>query len=213
MRMVRGENSFNVETVVSSLSIISLVSAPAKQLLLAIPLGLQAVGSFSRIQEFLQLDESPILTQDNSTKVSADSSTTQETKDGVFSSHSVLQHLPHQLSGQGVQSAFFAPNSLTAITGPIGCGKSTLLRSLLQNPTPSEAIAYCHQTPWIHDGTIRDNIIGQSELDIPWYRAVVQSCELDVDIKGMPEGDATPVGSRGSRLSGGQRQRVVSDYS
>lgn len=34
---------------------------PARQLLFAIPLGLQAVGSFERIQKFLQLEDKPIL--------------------------------------------------------------------------------------------------------------------------------------------------------
>ncbi|KAK8134552.1 hypothetical protein PG984_006564 [Apiospora sp. TS-2023a] len=206
MRMIQGEGSLTVETTVSSLAILNLISAPAKQLLLAIPLGLQAVGGFDRIQAYLQLDETLILTNDNSTK----DTLAQETKDGVvLATLSVLPHLPHQLSGEDAQTAFFTPNTLTAITGPIGCGKSTLLRSLLLNAIPSEAIAYCQQTPWVHDGSIRDNIIGQSELDIPWYQAVIHSCELDVDIKGMPEGDATPVGSRGSRLSGGQRQRIA----
>ncbi|KAK7978166.1 hypothetical protein PG988_005656 [Apiospora saccharicola] len=206
MRMIQGETSLTVETTVSSLAILNLISAPAKQLLLAIPLGLQAVGGFARIQAYLQLDETPIVANDNSTKETL----TQETKDGVvLSTLSVLPRLPPQLGRQDAQTAFFAPNALTAITGPIGCGKSTLLRSLLLNAIPSEAIAYCQQTPWVHDGSVRDNIIGKSELDIPWYQAVIHSCELDVDIKGMPEGDATPVGSRGSRLSGGQRQRIA----
>lgn len=75
---------------------------------------------------------------------------------------------------------------------------------------PDDDMAYCSQTPWIYDGTIRDNIVGHSELDNPWYQSVLRCCDLNEDIGLMPEGDAAEVGSGGSRLSGGQRQRIVS---
>lgn len=71
-------------------------------------------------------------------------------------------------------------------------------------------MAYCSQTPWIYEGTIRDNIVGCSELDNPWYQSVLRCCDLDEDIGRMPDGDAAAVGSGGSKLSGGQRQRIVS---
>jgi ABC-type bacteriocin/lantibiotic exporter with double-glycine peptidase domain len=111
----------------------------------------------------------------------------------------------------------FIPQGIIAITGPSGCGKSTLLRELLafeasqfSSLFPSSDIAYCSQTPWVFEGTIRDNITGQSGLDSTWYQSVIRSCELNVDLDSMPKGDATDVGSEGSKLSGGQKQRIVS---
>jgi ATP-binding cassette subfamily C (CFTR/MRP) protein 1 len=231
MRMVSHESSFSVTTAVTSLSILNLITTPARQLLLAIPLGLQAIGSFDRIQSFLQLVETPISTATSSSNDIEESLAREKSAgpDPILSA----QHSLHEpmicvksvARGDDVtrhgpvaaQAICFTPNSLTAITGPIGCGKSTVLKGLLSEeaqevcPFPSKDIAYCGQTPWIHDGTVRDNIIGQSELDNLWYKDVICSCELDVDISRMPEGDATVVGSRGLRLSGGQRQRIVSE--
>ncbi|RYP45042.1 hypothetical protein DL768_008557 [Monosporascus sp. mg162] len=140
-------------------------------------------------------------------------------RDRIFPVHDPQQPRGHDVAANGPFAApalSFTPNSLIAITGPVGCGKSTVLRGLLSSdeaqescPFPSKDIAYCSQTPWIYEGTIRDNIIGQSELDHPWYQSVIRGCELDADMGRTPEGDAAEVGSRGSRLSGGQRQRIA----
>ncbi|KAK3680588.1 putative multidrug resistance-associated protein [Podospora appendiculata] len=233
MRLVSHETPFPATTALTALSIISLISTPARQLLLAIPLGLQAIGSFSRIQAFLVLDETPVVpTAASSSTVVASGAT------GSASGTSSLHAPPREKDGERTQGVHgnapaagrglalrfgpaegvcFRPGSITAITGPIGCGKSTVLKGLLlaaEDAQEEEAkylsrdIAYCAQTPWIFDGTVRDNIVGQSVLDPQWYQDVVRACELETDISRMPEGDATLVGSKGSRLSGGQRQRI-----
>lgn len=188
------------------------------QLLLAIPMGAQAVGSFARIQSFLQLSEvheleSLLMNGTSGAKTSA-------SKDCIVINNSLLSDIsegaedPPQNSAQPLH---FAPNSIIAITGPVGCGKSTILKSLLSGgngsdppSSPSETIAYCSQTPWIFEGSIRDNIVGPLKFYQSWYKRVVRACELEADIDRMPDGDATEVGSGGSKLSGGQRQRIVS---
>ncbi|KAK3337596.1 putative multidrug resistance-associated protein [Cercophora scortea] len=239
MRLVSHETPFPATTALTALSIISLISTPARQLLLAIPLGLQAIGSFSRIQEFLVLDETPGIATaaSSSTFVGATSSASgtgsvhepSKEKDAEripsFSNPEEVHEVQHEnppaaehdlaLRFGPTEEVSFTSGSITAITGPIGCGKSTLLKGLLvaeeaQEKTgyPSRDIAYCAQTPWIFDGTVRDNIVGQSALDPQWYQDVVRACELETDIGRMPDGDATLVGSKGSRLSGGQRQRI-----
>ena len=104
------------------------------------------------------------------------------------------------------------------VTGPVGCGKSTLLKLLLgELPEISGSIitsfakaAYCPQAPWITWGTIKDNIVGMSKWDKPWYNTVVRACALVADLESLPDGDQTKTGTRGSRLSGGQKIRVVS---
>lgn len=107
---------------------------------------------------------------------------------------------------------------LTMIVGSIGCGKSTLLKGILgENSTErglvyarSEEIAFCGQTPWLINGTIRENIIVESSYDEDWYSKVVSACKLEVDFENLTSGDATAVGSKGIMLSGGQKQRLVS---
>ncbi|KAH7141839.1 putative multidrug resistance-associated protein, partial [Dactylonectria macrodidyma] len=223
MRMVSNQPKLSVKTAVTSLSILNLISTPAMQLLLAIPMGAQAIGSFTRIQSFLQLSEIPSLT--TTAISSSDDADANVTRERIVERYPrpLAQYSPqplgHDVTGEkslSFSALRFTPKSLIAITGPVGCGKSTILRGLLTSdeaqescPFSSKDIAYCSQTPWIYEGTIRDNIVGQAELNNPWYQSVIRSCELDVDIGRTPGGDAAAVGSRGSRLSGGQRQRIA----
>ncbi len=103
------------------------------------------------------------------------------------------------------------------IVGSIGSGKSTLLRGILGETATSngsvyvksEEVAFCEQTPWIVNGSIRENIVGESGFDDIWYEKVIRACALEIDIQRMPAQDSTIVGSQGIVLSGGQRQRLV----
>ncbi|KAK6353572.1 hypothetical protein TWF696_005534 [Orbilia brochopaga] len=107
---------------------------------------------------------------------------------------------------------------LIMLTGPVGCGKSTFLQTILGETTvyqgsirinSQNAIAYCAQTPWLINKTIRENIIGVSLFDPLWYKEVIQSCALSKDLKSYLKGDRTLVGSKGVGLSGGQKQRIA----
>lgn len=111
--------------------------------------------------------------------------------------------------------------TLVAIVGPVGSGKSTFLKGLANETSilDGEAfikypdLAFCEQTPWLTNTTIRENIIRENAsaaFDADWYSTVVSACALDSDLKKMPAGDETSVGSKGSKLSGGQKQRIVS---
>lgn len=104
------------------------------------------------------------------------------------------------------------------VTGPTGSGKSTLLKAILGEMdlvsgsmyVESGNSAYCDQTPWVRNASIRDNIIGNSPPDSIWYDTVLVGCDLKRDIEQLPDGDQTMAGSNGENLSGGQKQRVVS---
>lgn len=222
----------SVSLVVTSLSILNLITNPGRRLLFTVAVGLQALGSFSRTQDFLQLEKQPVANETSSSDkseggqvnkdVMAPSAESTDLEDALPKTTMIPQNTDpgtKRTEFEAVSSLLktcFVQGSLMAVTGPIGCGKSTVLRSLLPREadthllTPSEDIAYCSQTPWIHNGTISDNIVGQSGWDPLRYEESLRSCELQFDLSRMPEGDATVVGSTGSALSGGQRQRIVS---
>jgi ABC-type bacteriocin/lantibiotic exporter with double-glycine peptidase domain len=110
------------------------------------------------------------------------------------------------------------PNSKTTmIIGPVGCGKSTLLKGLLGETLfldgsvrlSSTSVAFCDQTPWLINASIKENIVGFSDFDAVWYESVVHACVLRNDFDVLPLGDKTMVGSKGISLSGGQKQRVA----
>lgn len=105
---------------------------------------------------------------------------------------------------------------LTLVVGPVGSGKSTLLRAFLGEVAivagsvkiSSSEIAYCDQTPWLMNGTVRDSIIAFSPVDERWYQQVLDACALREDLVQLPRGDLTTIGSKGIVLSGGQSQRI-----
>lgn len=70
-------------------------------------------------------------------------------------------------------------------------------------------VGYVPQTPWLLNGTLKQNIV----FGLPYYEKhflrVVQMCALKTDINSMPNKENTMVGDRGMTLSGGQKQRVM----
>lgn len=109
---------------------------------------------------------------------------------------------------------------LTMIVGPVGSGKSTLLKAMLGELPLSKGtvelsslrVAFCDQTPWHMNGTIRESIVGVSQFDEKWYKSVIRACALEEDICQAANGDRSKVGSKGISLSGGQSQRIVRLY-
>ena len=108
------------------------------------------------------------------------------------------------------------PGKLTMIVGSVGCGKSTLLKAVLGEVpiisgsvhVPNIDVAYCDQSTFHMNGNIRDSIVAFAIWDEKWYHTVVSACALDEDLRTMPAGDRTMIGSKGIALSGGQSQRV-----
>ena len=106
---------------------------------------------------------------------------------------------------------------LTMVVGPVGCGKTTLLKALLGEVPASSGtirvlasdVSYCDQSPFHMNGTLRDSITAFSEFDERWYNTILEACALDEDLRQMPLGDQTQIGSKGIALSGGQSQRLA----
>jgi ATP-binding cassette, subfamily C (CFTR/MRP), member 1 len=106
---------------------------------------------------------------------------------------------------------------LTMLIGPVASGKSTLLKAILGETTSSKGFlyvsetesAFCDQTPWLINASVKDNIIGFSHFDQGLYDEVIFCCDLEQDIATFPKGHDTLIGSKGITLSTGQKQRVA----
>ena len=189
-----------------------------------------AYVSLGRIEEFLLLENLPVISHDQFKE------DRRNTKNAKGNSNKIMSSL---LDQQGklttlcvsnltykqieredefiLQDIKFttAPQSLTVITGPVGSGKSTLLSAIAGEIsdisgtiTCQGTLVYVPQTAWIFSGTIRENILFGQPYDEPKYTKVIEACALKEDIQRFPEGDQTVVGERGEVLSGGQQARV-----
>lgn len=112
---------------------------------------------------------------------------------------------------------------LVCAVGKVGSGKSALLYSIIglleamnssspkERPTPicvHGSVAYCAQSPWIMNASVRDNILFGHEYDETYYNKTIEACQLLPDLKILPDNDMTQVGEKGISLSGGQRARI-----
>ncbi|KAM0816494.1 putative ATP-binding cassette transporter [Seiridium cardinale] len=210
----------------ASLSLTSLATAPLIRFCQALPSLAQAAACFGRIETFC-LKESTFEETNLSVSPAGSSKDTlvlremryrQPEKGGplmIFehahiawdsNSSPVLQDLTLEL-----------PSGLTAIVGPVASGKSTLLWTILGETklkagSMTSAVtraAFCSQTPWIMDDTIRHNITLGMEFDQEWYNFSLDYSCLQGDLDALPRRDFTAAGSNGVSLSGGQRQRLA----
>jgi ABC-type multidrug transport system fused ATPase/permease subunit len=240
----RGNDSaFDMTTAYTSLSLFALLADPLLSLVMALMTFVGSVGSFSRIQEFLEKDDhvdcrrQPLHTSYDSFEPKAlalvddSDATLSET-----ASDRSIGRTPSSVYGDAltIRNATFAwdvekepvlkgltmtisRGSFTMIIGPSGCGKSTLLKAILGEvpcvngdvSLSSDSVAFCDQTPWHMNATIRDSIVAMSSFDKEWYASVVRACALVQDFEQLPRGDETVIGSKGIALSGGQSQRIV----
>lgn len=108
--------------------------------------------------------------------------------------------------------------SLSMIVSALGRGKSCLLKAImgeLPNDkgfilTSSVDTAYCAQTAWLPNSSVRNLVLGVANYDDTWYNTVINACILTQDIASLPDDDQAMIGSDGAALSGGQKQRLVS---
>ncbi|KAK4201212.1 putative ABC transporter [Triangularia verruculosa] len=220
-----GDQTLDTARVFTALSLFALLSEPLASLVMSLATFLGSVGSFTRIQNFLQSDE-----RQDPRKRDPDMSSSENSLDMALPVVDMEKPSPHAIV---VEKANFGWDpekgpilsditmsvpwrQLTMVVGPVGCGKSVLLQSILgEIPSlsgsvhlSSTSIAYCSQSPWHMNGTIREAILGTAEYDPKWYATVLRACALGRDLKELPNGDSSRIGSGGIALSGGQSQRI-----
>ena len=107
------------------------------------------------------------------------------------------------------------PGELVLVVGAVGCGKSSLLQSILSELQIKDGqisvngrLSYASQEAWIFGGSIRENILFDSEYDEEKYNEVVRVCALERDLDLFEDGDRTLIGEKGVVLSGGQKARI-----
>ncbi|KAF4981000.1 hypothetical protein FZEAL_3115 [Fusarium zealandicum] len=233
-----GGEPFSAVQAITALSILGVMMDPLSQLLGDIPNSFAAFGCFKRIQEFLMLDErvdsrhvhgehsgllyKPSRDHPGTLRRAIEMNTLE--KVGVDGSQILITDGNFNwgdkavLSGINTSFARHDNGSLTIVIGPVGSGKSSLLKAILGETTSSNGrvsldsseVAFCDQSPWIMNATIRANIIAESKsFDNDWFDNVVSACDLSIDIAQLAEGDLTMVGDKGVKLSGGQKQRLA----
>lgn len=223
---VKQDNAFDVSTVFTALSLISLLTQPILVFCQVLPDILQAMGSFDRIEAYLNRTPSPTESEEDlfiTARPESNGIELQQQSDGQLVENIVVTFENCSVSwGSGETRALHGVNldvrrGITMVVGPVGSGKSTLLEAMLGEATVVEGsiskyvtnAGYCGQIPWIFDQSIRSNIVGDSSFDEEWFSQVIQACGLEGDLKRLPGGILYKTGSNGDGLSGGQKQRIA----
>ncbi|KAJ3946137.1 uncharacterized protein N0V96_004494 [Colletotrichum fioriniae] len=231
--------SLSIATVFTSLTIIDLIAGPLAQLITSVPSLVASLGSFERIQAFLEQGRPSTVTNPDYLEAANHShdrgytETDHGIEMGTMRPKTSLEPFSEQRDIATVQNGSFrlkvdeepilhdinlriAPSTMTIVIGRIGSGKTTLIRGLLgELPTTGSVktlegpVAYCAQTTWLTTATVKENILGETPTDEDWYERVVHACALVPDFSQLANGDHTVVGSKGQSLSGGQKQRVA----
>lgn len=230
------KDTLDIGKAFTSLSLLVLLTEPLSSLFQYFPTFLGAVNCLQRIQSFLRTeihtDPRSTIQQDTHLGDEMDSTKTEKTAHvstcNLESYPSANEFVLRGVSCGGTvdqapvleQVSLTIPQGeLTVITGATGTGKSTLCKALIGEvslisgsiacQSAGRGIGYCTQVPCLSNASIRDNIIGYSDVDEKWYEKVLHDTALTKDFVSLPEKDSTMVGSNGAALSTGQRQRVA----
>ncbi|KAG7664937.1 YBT1 [[Candida] subhashii] len=219
-------NTLEVPIAFTALSLFTLLRAPLDQLADMASLIIQSKVSLDRVADFLDEPETSKYDQLGNTPGPNDPY--------IGFQNATLSWNPQSKTDFQLRdmSIDFKVGKLNVIIGPTGCGKTSLLMGLLgemqllggkiflpgaiprddlvADPETglTESIAYCSQSAWLLNDTIKNNITFGAHFNQERYDKVVDACGLTRDFQILSAGDETEVGEKGITLSGGQKQRV-----
>lgn len=229
------QSEFTISKAFTSLTLISLLEQSAIVFISSLPAIASAFGCFGRLEVFLaSIDSAPPKDEfapqqrmEPATHYPQASNHGEAFKASELAINEPLFQIANATFKTATECSFqlnnvnlsILPKSFIGMTGPSGCGKTFIVKALLKRIpciTGTYSVldvptAYCSQTPWLCNGTIKETIVGQTEFDESWYKRVISACALEHDLEAIGDGDESVVGSQGSTLSGGQKQRLVSN--
>jgi ATP-binding cassette subfamily C (CFTR/MRP) protein 1 len=186
---VSGTNQLTTNKAFTSLSIITLITLPAAQLISAIPNTVACLGCFERIQKYLvtpsRVDQRAVLKPKAGSSDGSSLGVSREdiplghlqTEDDYQPDTNGLAISLRKLSVRAAKTAElairdvsvdFEMGTVNLVTGPVGCGKSTMMRAILGEllyesgsvTVSSTEMSYCSQTPWLLNASIQQIIRG-----------------------------------------------------
>jgi ABC-type multidrug transport system fused ATPase/permease subunit len=211
----------SLDKAMTVLTIFALFGAPLNMLSESASGLFAGIACIERIRQFLLSPDHPkrreMLESQGRQNEHNDDLTLEKTTAAIALTDATFAWRMESNSGLGKLTTRIEKATVTVFVGPVGCGKSTLLYGLLSENHlvngdmfvgPSR-IAYCSQTPWVTNATLRENVIGHTPFNEARYQEVIRCCGLIQDISSFAHGDQTKLGSGGTAISGGQKQRVV----
>lgn len=215
--------TLQVETLFTSLSYITLLTAPLVYVFQNLPSIFAAATCTQRIQKFLA-DEprTDFRKKSDAFSSKSDPEKGSSAEGGVTPSAFTIENGSFGWGGEKMTlnqiNTSIPANQLTLVIGQVASGKSTFCKVLLgEVPVssgtvtvyfPQSQIGYCEQTPFLYNASFKENIIGHCEFDQKKYDEIIDATMLNTDVALLPDGHDTKIGNNGIMLSGGQKQRV-----
>ncbi|KAI5964409.1 hypothetical protein KGF57_001082 [Candida theae] len=220
------------DIVFPALTLLSLVSNPILEFSETINSYIEGKVALARVRKFLvneELDSKAISRVVPPSADNSDEYVVVEIKNASFywtrpkyqddEADEVLDDESHALKDVNLE---VPKGSMSCIIGKVGSGKTSLLYALLgqmvciRGELSSKpvikvhgSVAYCAQSPWIMNASVKENILFGCRLEPEFYRMTIEACQLEQDLKILPDGDETQVGEKGVSLSGGQKARLA----
>lgn len=219
-------NTLTAPIAFTSLSLFTLLRSPLDQLSDMTSFVMQSKASLDRVDDFLSEPETNKYEQLSTPKSPEDPEVGFKNANFLWNPNSDNDFKLRDISIK------FETGKLNVVIGPTGSGKTSLLLALLgeMHLTSGEvflpgiiprhelvidpqtgltdSVAYCSQSPWLLNDTIRNNILFSSPFNQERYTKVIEACGLKRDLEILAAGDSTEIGEKGIALSGGQKQRV-----
>ncbi|KZT73648.1 ABC protein [Daedalea quercina L-15889] len=229
-------HAFNVATIFSSLSLFNLLRQPLMFLPRALSATTDAQNALERLKTLFlaELSEGDafivdkeqnvgLLVEDATFEWEESPSTREETetdegkKGGKEAVKGDATPTPEQSAPFQVKDVTLSipRGTLAAVVGSVGSGKSSLLQGLIGEMRKVHGhvsfggkVAYCSQTAWIQNASLKENVLFGQSYDEERYWKAIECASLLPDLEVLPDGDLTEIGEKGINLSGGQKQRV-----